>query len=238
MEVRSTLSLKGEVYKMDSLTVGEWRILLLSKCVEEDADLYMYTDVLRREGKRAILSITRGDAKILNEYLADGQGEHFREQFRKEWIFTGKVKDNGRGNKTTCEYCQHQQIRYRYLCKNTKTGVYLELGSVCVGYIVHGEAKMRDKEFSKNFVEGLDSLRKKPYTPDPQDVEHRRNHQMDAIRYAAGIIHSAGHGDNSFFQSLQKQWNEGNALSDKQFDALKNMAIRIREARKRKEVAQ
>jgi len=108
---------------------------------------------------------------------------------------------------------------------------------VCVGYIVHGEAKMRDKEFSKRFVEGLDSLKNKPYTPDPQEVEHKRNHQIDAIRYAASIIHSAGHGENSFFQSLQKQWNEGNALSDKQFDALKNMAIRIRDSRKRKEVA-
>ncbi|AGR46857.1 hypothetical protein JL_190 [Bacillus phage JL] len=222
---------------MAKLSVGEWRILLLSDCLQDSEELYEYTECLRKEGKRAVLSITREDAKVLDEYLEDGQDNHFREQLRKEWVFTGKVKDNGKGNKTTCEYCQHQQIRYRYLCKNIKTGVYLDLGSVCVGYIVHGEEKMKDKEFSKNFVEGLDSLRKKPYVPDPQEVESKRRKQEPSIRYAASIIHSAGHGENSFFQSLQKQWNEGNSLSDKQFDALKNMAIRIRDSRKRKGVA-
>lgn len=206
------------------LSVGEWRLFLLSDCIKYQPELFKHTSKLRSEGKGAVLQITQNDATELDNFVSDLDVDMIRRSLLKEWHFTGKVVDNGKGVKTTCEYCQYQQIRYKYLCVNKINKTWLELGSTCVGNVVYGEQKMSDKDFAKDLVTKLDTFKSKDNITKQQDnvgrESARREEQKDTIRVCVQYLRAKGHGNNSFLKSLEQRWHSGKSLTDKQMDAL------------------
>jgi hypothetical protein len=219
-------SIEGAVI-MRQLTSGEWRLFLLSDCIKYYKDIAEYTVALRKEGKNAVLQMNGEDTRHLDNFIDETDAKAIRGMLRKEWRFTGKVVDNGRGIKTTCEYCQKQQIRYKYLCRNDKTNVWLELGSVCVGYVIHGEDKMKDKDFSDKFVADLDKLKGSATSEEQakQGIESVRAEQEPKIRLYTSYLrkYSIHTGNSDFLKSLSERWANGKTLTDNQMEALKDM---------------
>jgi hypothetical protein len=217
------------------LSTGEWRLFLLSDCIKYYPEVRKYTEKLRMAGKSAILAITHKDAAELNEFISEEDTKRIRKSMRKEWKFTGKVVDNGRGKYTICDYCQRQKIRYKYLCINEITKVWLELGSVCVGNIIHGEEKMQDKEFSSKFVSDLEQLRGKAEKDNPFEIDHkaRREQQKDIIRVCVQWLRNNRYKDDDFIKSLQKRWASGLSLTDRQLEALKEKCKRAKDRKQR-----
>jgi hypothetical protein len=219
------------------LSTGEWRLFLLSDCIKYYPEVRKYTEKLRMAGKSAILAINNKDAAELNEFISDEDAKRIRKSMRKEWKFTGKVVDNGKRKYTICDYCQRQKIRYKYLCVNNITGVWLELGSVCVGNIIHGEEKMKDADFSSKFVEDLEQLKGKAEKDNPFEIDHkaRREQQKDIIRVCVQWLRSNGYKDDDFIRSLHKRWNSGLSLTDRQLEALKEKCRRAKKRMERRE---
>jgi hypothetical protein len=220
---------------MRKLTTGEWRLFLLSDCIKYFKDIDEHTRPLRKEGKDAVLAMNGDDSKELDNFLDDTDAKTVRGMMLKEWIFTGAVKDNGKGNKTTCEYCQKQQIRYRYLCKNVKTGMWLSLGSVCVGYVIHGEAKMKDKEFANKFVEDLDKLKGRTSEEFSDEISYDavkeiREQQRTKISLYTAYLYNHGitTNNNEFLSSLRERWHNGKTLTDGQMTAIENMCRKLK----------
>jgi hypothetical protein len=219
---------------MRKLSTGEWRLFLLSDCIRRYPDIAEQTDILRVSGKEVILQITKEDSDYLNELVSEEDIPLIREQLLKEWKFSKQVKDNGRGNKSTCEYCQHQQIRYRYLCVNEKTRVWLSLGSVCVGNVIYGEERMKDKDFASEFVSQLEGMKGKS-TPENRgqiNIEERRQQQAPVIKACVQFLRfNCGYQKSEFLDNLQRQWSEGRPLTDKQLMALRNWASKEKNKR-------
>ena len=199
------------------LSTGEWRLFLMSECIKYYPEVDEHTRALRKSGKHSILTISGDDSKELDYFLTKEDGKKIRAMLRKEWRFTGAVRDNGRGNKTTCEYCQKQQIRYRYLCRNDKTDSWLSLGSVCVGYVIHGEEKMKDTEFSRKFVAELEGMK--------GNSHQFRDEQFKEVQLYIQYLRGKGitTENDGFLEGIQKHWSRGNALSEGQMIHLKNM---------------
>ncbi len=208
------------------LSTGEWRLFLLSDCIKYFPDVRDHTEDLRRAGKDDILSITKEDSGELNEFLSEDDVFRIRNMLRKEWRFTGSVKDNGRNNKTICEYCQFQHIRYRYLCRNDKTNNWLSLGSVCVGNVVYGEDKMKDKDFKEQVIQRVESHKSSASA----DMAVREE-QGELIKLCVQYLQRRGVyvRDDSFLLSLQRQWHQGKTLTAGQLEHLKN---KCREAKR------
>lgn len=226
----------------DMLTTAEWRLYLLSECLKYDTGLYEYTRKLRAEGKEAILGITYEDAKELGYFVSEQDVPKIRAMLRKEWKFTGKVIDNGKGNLSTCEYCQSQQIRYRYLCINERNRTWLSLGSVCVGKIIHGEDKMADREFSKNFVSDLDRLKSNAQTEEeamkspmeagpekPKPDSEVRLEQRALIDPCMAYLRKYNRAKGEFIRGLERRWSSGRPLTDRQLEALIDMTKKVRD---------
>lgn len=226
---------------MGNLTLPEWRLFLLSECITVYGDVYEHTALLRHSGKDAVLSIEDKDRVYLNNFISEADSESIREHLRKEWKFSGKVTDNGAGNYTMCEYCQKQEIRYQYLCVNVLNHVWLSLGSVCVGRIIHGERKMQDKEFSKKFISGLEALRvkqgKEASNPEPpkdnigaatKTLHELRLGQHHRIKHATSYLRQNGYSQDRFFTSLEGQWKEGKLLTEKQETELLKFYNRVK----------
>jgi hypothetical protein len=211
---------------------GLWRLFLQSDCLKYYPDVFKYTEKLRKEGKDAILQIDNKDVNELNHLLSDEDAHKLPNIIRAEWKFTYEVIDNGRGFTTLCDYCQHQHIRYKYVCKNVKTGSVMYLGSVCVGYVIHGKEKMQDKDFADKFVNDLYGLRG---DSKPRSSEIRAE-QEDTIRKCMRFIHKAGKGNGDFIHDLARQWSDGKPLSSKQLDVVKQMAKKARDELIRKGV--
>lgn len=227
----------------NNLTIGEWRLFLLSDCIKQYPEVDEITRDMRKD--RGIIElITQEDVNALGAYINKGVVSAIRGQLHAEWDFTGKVMDNGRNNHTTCEYCQRQEIRYRYLCLNKITRVWLSLGSVCVGNVVYGEERMRDEAFSKDFTKKLDDLRKDakpegkpepkpdpvpaPSAPRSDEQASKREEQQETIKVCMKFLRQVGQGshNNTFLAGLQKRWETGLALSDGQLTALLNTCTR------------
>jgi hypothetical protein len=209
------------------LSTGEWRLFLLSDCIKYFKDADEFTRDFRKMGKKEVLSLDGTDSKELDHLISDEDAIQIKRMLMKEWSFTGKVKDNGRGIKTTCEYCQKQQIRYRYICRNNRTGHTLDLGSVCVGNILHGEEKMKNKEFNKKFVEEMENFKPHGYSEPPAQV---RANQVELVRKCIAFLHGKGITveKDSFLSSLKEQWGAGRALTPAQIEALKNKCRKYR----------
>lgn len=220
-----------------ALTIGECRLFLLSDCIKYFKDAEEFTTGIRKAGKSAVLTIGKSEQEQINAYLNDEDRLKIRGMFRKEWKFTGKVIDLGKGNKHTCDYCQHQQIRYKYLCVNTHTNEWLEVGSVCVGYIVHGERKMKDEEFARKFVGDLDGLKRSATKQrwSEEDIKLLRKNQAKDISITVRYLYQQGVSaeNNKFIASLQEQWDNGRALTDNQLQALFKIARNIKNKRER-----
>lgn len=218
------------------LSSGEWRLFLLSECIKYYRDIDEHTRALRKQGKDAVLAMNGSDTAELDNFIDHTDAKAIRGMLRKEWRFTGKVVDNGRGIKTTCEYCQKQQIRYKYLCRNDKTNTWLALGSVCVGYVIHGEDRMKDRDFANKFVDDLDKLKGNSTTQDPtqnsyEDVKEKREEQLQEVSICIKYLRSKGItvDRSDFLTSLQQRWQNGKALTDNQMEALRNMCRRVRD---------
>lgn len=212
--------------KTVTLSTGECRLLLLSNCIKYYPELAKHTKELRKLNKSTILLIGKKDTKEINNFLSEYDVKDIKKSLMKEWHFTDRVVDNGKGNKTTCEYCQHQEIRYKYICKNNINGNMLELGSVCVGNIIHGEDAMKDRDFSDKFVSKLDSMKGNAVS----DVDHGvvRAIQFKDIQICVAYLNANGYANDEFVKSLQKRWNEGLSLTQKQMEALKDKCRRVR----------
>lgn len=210
------------------LKTGEWRLFLLSDCLKYYPDVANYTKTLRQT-KEGVLSITGVDSLELDNFISDEESIKIKSQIRKEWKFTEKVIDNGRGRKTTCEYCQSQQIRYRYVCYNHKTNTTLHLGSVCVGNVIFGEERMKDTEFANKLVEDLEGLKRKATSHSGR--EQVRKEQKEDIRKCMTFLkkYSPHKAQSDFVQSLKEQWEKGYSLSDKQMSALKTICTRVKQ---------
>jgi len=218
------------------LSTGEWRLFLLSDCIKYFKDADEFTRELRKCSKKEILGINGKDSEQLDCLISDEDAIKIKRMIIKEWNFTGRVKDNGRGVKTTCEYCQKQQIRYRYVCHNHITKHTLDLGSVCVGFVTHGEERMKNKDFAKKFVDDLER-----YKGSGANVEGEAEENYEAIREAqkhtVGLlvhyIKGNGYANNEFIASLNERWNAGKPLTDPQLEALKKMAKDIKEGKQK-----
>lgn len=216
---------------MKTLSTGECRLLLLSDCIKYFPEVAEHTAALRKLDKRTIIRIVNTDAKEISAFLSSEEVDKIKAMLKREWYFTDRVLDNGKGRTSTCEYCQSQKIRYRYVCKNKINGNVLELGSVCVGNIIHGEEAMRNKDFSNKFVSKLDSLKGNAV----EDVDHQkvRESQYKTIAICSAYLSNNGYANDDFVESLHKRWNEGLSLTDKQMEALKDKCRRVREYKKR-----
>ncbi len=226
---------------VEKLTLPEWRLFLLSECLKAYGDAYENTTVFRATGKDSILCISDDDLQYLNTLVREDHCEGIRTALRKEWKFSGKVVDGGKGNYTICEYCHKREIRYQYLCVNVINGTWLKLGSVCVGRIVHGEAKMNDREFSKKYVSGLEAMRvQKMKEAETAIVEkpmrQLRLEQHGRIGHATKFLRENGHGDDTFYKSLESQWKAGKLLSAKQEKALMSLYTNVYNKRVREGV--
>lgn len=224
---------------MEKLTTGECRLLLLSDCIKYFRDVKEYTTGIRNAGKERVLGIGKKEQIEINYFLNEEDVRKIRGMLRNEWNFTGKVVDIGRGNKVTCEYCQHQQIRYKYLCVNGITEVWLAVGSVCVGYIVHGEKRMKDKDFANKFVGDLERLKGSANFHNGTEEANKvaRANQFKTINLCYTYLSQNGitETNNDFLFGLKQRWNSGKPLSDKQLVGLKNLAhsIKLAELSKR-----
>jgi hypothetical protein len=208
---------------MGKLSTGEWRLFLLSDCIKYYRDVREFTQELRKAGKDEALHITHDDTRELNELLAQDDIPKIKKQLLQEWTFTDQVRDNGKGNKTICEYCQVQHIRYRYLCKNIKTNVWLSLGSVCVGNVIYGEEVMRNKDFASEFVGKLEKMKAKPNqeVPVKPDIEKTREEQAPVIQKCVQFLrYNCGYAGSGFLNGLQDKWHKGQALDPKELDRL------------------
>lgn len=212
------------------LSTGQCRLLLLSDCIKYFPDVWEHTAKLRAEGKSSILSITGNTTYEINAFLNDEDITKIKSMLMKEWMFTKQVKDNGKGKRTICDYCQKQKIRYRYVCMNKLNRNFLELGSVCVGNIIYGEDKMKDKDFSNSFVEKLENLKKDANADEPRvSKEDMRKSQFDTVNLCVNYLRNNGYGDDKFLVSIVDSWVKGYYLSDKQMEALKSKCKRVRE---------
>lgn len=204
------------------LSTGEWRLFLLSDCIKYYKDIAEFTSELRRAGKNTVLQLTGEDTKQLDNFIDKTDAQAIRGMLRKEWYFTGKVTDRGSNNLTTCEYCQKQQIRYEYWCKSRNTGVELSLGSVCVGYVIHGEEKMQSQVFKDNFLSEMDKIKSNPEVP--------MEKQKEQIRLYVGYLRGKGitEQNSEFLRSLHKRWTDGIPLTGNQIKALEDMCKKIK----------
>jgi hypothetical protein len=208
---------------MGKLSTGEWRLFLLSDCIKYYEDARDFTDALRGMGKDDVLQITHDDTRELNNLITDNDVPEIRRQLLTEWTFTEQVRDNGRGNKTICEYCRVQHIRYRYLCKNIKTNVWMSLGSVCVGNVIYGEEVMRNKDFASDFVGKLEKMKAKPNqeVPVKSDTEKTREEQAPVIQKCVQFLrYNCGYVDSGFLKGLEYRWQSGDALHPREIDRL------------------
>jgi hypothetical protein len=211
---------------MGKLSTGEWRLFLLSDCIKYYPDVVEFTQDLSRAGKDEVLQITHDDTRQLNELIAQEEVPNIRQHILAEWEFTNQVKDNGKGNKTICEYCQVQHIRYRYLCKNKLTNVWLSLGSVCVGNVIYGEERMRNKDFASEFVDKLEKMKPTKTKPSPEvpvksNIEKIREEQAPVIKKCVQFLrYNCGYMDSGFLKGLEDKWHQGKALKPEDLDRL------------------
>lgn len=167
------------------LSVGEWRLFLLSDCLKYYRDVYQYTEVFRKGGKIAVLQgITKEEANELDNFISDEDVTFIRDNLRKEWKFSGKVVDNGSPD-YTCDYCQWQQIRYKFLCVNEVNRTWLSLGSTCVGHIVHGEQDMESQEFAEGVVKDLDRYKRHAKSEEELQAEEAKRIERERLEAEA-----------------------------------------------------
>jgi hypothetical protein len=241
---------------MDKLTTGEWRLFLLSDCLKYYPEICQLTMKLRIEGQKSVLEgVNKQEVAQLEEYVSQDDVVKIRQSLRKEWKFTHKVIDLGEPS-YTCDYCQHQIIRYQYLCVNEVNKKWLKLGSSCVGKIIHGEEAMNNEEFADNFVKGLDKLKNKAVKDDKEVKQEQNNQQqnkedqtklrsIEEIRQLRLQQHlrikdhtaylKQKFPRSEFLQSLQQRWSEGRLLTENQEKALINWSTREQDKEKFKQ---
>jgi len=92
------------------LSTGEWRLFLLSDCIKYFKDADEFTRELRKCSKKEILNINGKDSEQLDFLISDEDAIKIKRMIIKEWNFTGRVKDNGRGVKTTCDTVRNNRL--------------------------------------------------------------------------------------------------------------------------------
>ncbi|WP_318491845.1 hypothetical protein [Photobacterium leiognathi] len=97
--------------------------------------------------------------------LATSQANDF-DQALTEWFFTGKVRDY-KHSRTSCEMCEHEQLRYQFIIKNKTNGNHLHVGSSCILkfskiaiFDAHGKRLSGDYSRSNALDDALASLHK------------------------------------------------------------------------------
>lgn len=191
------------------LTTSECRLLMFSKCLKQFKDLQEHTKFLRATGRRAMLEIDKVDTEEINSFLSDEDCTKIRSMMKKEWTFTGKVIRSK--VKVLCDYCQRQRINNQYVCSNRSTHTDLYLGCVCVGKIIHGEDKMKDKDFTRQFKEKLRDIPEVTTVSKKSAIPSTRKEQAEVIKICVAYLNKHGYGQG-VINKLQETWNDGTEL--------------------------